>query len=112
MTYLHGQKLYHSYFRNATLDAKDVAAIIKVAVKTVHKLARDGKLACVQITRRERRFTQEQVQQYIDSRSTHVIVDKKDFRPVSSYPRKGGDRAKSSGVFSRQALLEEMRKCR
>jgi excisionase family DNA binding protein len=94
------------------LDAKEVATMIKVAIKTVHKLAREGKLACVQVTARERRFTSEQVQEYIRSQSTSLRVDKKYPRPVLSPFKKGGDRAKSSGVLSRQALLEEMRKCR
>ncbi len=90
--------------------AKEVAAALDVSVKTVHKLVREGKLPCVQVTTRERRFTPEQVQRYIESRSTGIRVDKKDAPTVSSRPKKGG--AKSSGVLSRQALLEEMRKCR
>ncbi len=94
------------------LNSKEVATILKIAVKSVNKLVRQGKLACVQVTSRERRFTYDQIQQYIESQSTRIRVDKKEPRPVSSYLRKGGDRAKSSGVFSRQALLEEMRKCR
>jgi excisionase family DNA binding protein len=89
---------------------EDVAATLGISVKTIHKLVREGKLPCVQVTARERRFTAEQVQQYIESRSTGVRVDKKYPRTVSSRPKKGG--AKSSGVLSRQALLEEMRKCR
>lgn len=35
------------------LDSKEVATILKVAVKTVNKLVRQGKLACVQVTHRE-----------------------------------------------------------
>ena len=90
--------------------AEDVAQFLGVSTKTVHKFAREGKLACVQVTSRERRFTPEQVQEYIRSQSSSVRVDKKAAPAVSSHPKKGG--AKSSGVFSRQALLEEMRKCR
>jgi hypothetical protein len=37
--------------------ANDVAATLGISVKTVHKLAREGKLSCVQITARGRRFT-------------------------------------------------------
>jgi excisionase family DNA binding protein len=92
------------------LTAEDVAATLGISVKTVHKLVREGKLPCVQVTARERRFTPQQVQQYIDSQSTSIRVDKKAALVVSFRPKKGG--AKSSGVFSRQALLEEMRKCR
>ena len=39
------------------LDSRDVAAVLKVSPKTVHKLVREGKLPCVQVTARERRFS-------------------------------------------------------
>jgi excisionase family DNA binding protein len=94
------------------LDSEEVAAILKISPKTVHKLAREGKLACVQVTSRDRRFTPEQVQDYIRSQSTEVRVDRRGAPAVTSRPKKGGYRANSSGVLSRQALLEEMRKCR
>ncbi|MBI5249101.1 MAG: helix-turn-helix domain-containing protein [Desulfomonile tiedjei] len=73
----------------------DVANILLLPKKMIHKLVREKKLACVQITPRIRRFTPEQVQQYIDSHSTPPPVDKKDSRPVSSPPRKGGDAKES-----------------
>ncbi len=88
------------------LKARDVAERLLVSEKTVHKLVREGRLACVQVTARDRRFTHEQVQEYIRSHSTEVRVDKKEPRPVSSYPKKGG--AKSSGV-SGTGLAEEIR---
>jgi excisionase family DNA binding protein len=88
------------------LEPKEVASMLMTSLKTVHKLVRDKKLACVQITARERRFTAEQVQQYIDSQSTEIRVDKKAPRLVSSRPRKGG--AKSIGV-SGTDLRKEMR---
>ncbi|MGO9571400.1 MAG: helix-turn-helix domain-containing protein [Desulfomonilaceae bacterium] len=91
------------------LQTCDVATLLGIGAKTVHKLVREGKLPCVQVTTRERRFTPEQVQLYIESQSTGIRVDKKAAPAVSSRPKKGG--AKSSGVLSRQALLEEMRKC-
>ena len=47
------------------LEPKEVASILKISLKTMHKLVREGKLSCVQVTARERRFTPEQVQQYI-----------------------------------------------
>jgi predicted site-specific integrase-resolvase len=42
------------------LKAKDVAVKLWVSEKTVHKLAREGRLACVQVTARDRRLTHEQ----------------------------------------------------
>jgi len=69
----------------------DVANMLLLPKKMIHKLVREKKLACVQITPRIRRFTSEQVQQYVDSHSTPVPVDKKASRSVSSPARKGGD---------------------
>jgi excisionase family DNA binding protein len=101
----------HVEMRNAMnmaplLRVTDAASILGISTKTVHKLVREGKLACVQVTRRDRRFTHEQVQEYIRSQSTQVRVDKKAAPTVSSRPRKGG--AKSIGV-SGTDLRKEMR---
>ena len=93
------------------LDAQEVALVLRIGVKTVHKLVREKKLACVQVTARDRRFTQEQVQEYIRSQSTPVRVDKRDPRPVSSSPKKGGGRAQCVGVDGKD-LREEMRQWR
>ncbi|AFM26041.1 helix-turn-helix domain-containing protein [Desulfomonile tiedjei] len=92
------------------LTAVTVASILGISPKTVHKLVREKKLACVQVTSRDRRFTHEQIQEYIRSQSTPVRVDKKDPRPVQSRPKKGGDR-KSVGL-SRTDLREEIRSWR
>ena len=88
------------------LTAKRVGVILGISLKTVHKLARERKLACVQVTSRDRRFTPEQVQDYIRSQSTEVRVDRRAVPAVTSRPRKGG--AKSTGV-SGTDLRKEMR---
>lgn len=88
------------------LTAVTVASILGIAPKTVHKLVREGKLACVQVTSRDRRFTDEQIKGYIQSQSTSVRVDNKAAPTVSSRPKKGG--AKSIGV-SGTDLRKEMR---
>ena len=41
------------------LSPRDVAQLLGISVKTVHKLVRDGKLGCVQVTARDRRFCRE-----------------------------------------------------
>ena len=64
------------------MDAQDVALILKIATKTVHKLVRRGKLGCVQVTEKDRRFTREQVQAYIDSQTISIGIDKKSAQPV------------------------------
>jgi len=43
------------------LSAKDVAEILGISVKTVNKLVREAELGCVQVTAKERRFTEEQI---------------------------------------------------
>jgi len=88
------------------MNAQDVALILKIAPKTVHKLVRRGKLGCVQVTEKDRRFTREQVQAYIDSQSVEVRIDKNSIKPVRSTPPRGGD--KSIGV-SGTDLRKEMR---
>jgi excisionase family DNA binding protein len=91
------------------LKAMDVAEILGISVKTVHKLVRDGKLGCVQVTGKERRFSEAQVAAYIGAQSIgpkEVRVDTSRRRRVSSEPKKGGE--KSLG-FSRRSLMQEMR---
>ncbi len=97
---------YDSSSVERLLTAATVACILGISPKTVHKLVREGKLACVQVTARERRFTHEQVEDYIRSQTTSVRVDKKAPRPVSSSSKKGG--TKSIGV-SGTDLRKEMR---
>lgn len=95
----------------ALWHASEVAQILGISVKTVHKLVREKKLSCVQITARDRRFTHDQVQEYIRLQSTDVHVDKKTSSTVSSGPKKGVDRAQSVGVTGKD-LREEMRRWR
>lgn len=86
----------------------DVAEILGISVKTVHKLVREGKLGCVQVTSKERRFTDEQVRAYIDAQSRGLPKERVDRKPasrVSSEPKKGG--RKSFGDL-RTSLREEM----
>ncbi|MDQ7785476.1 MAG: helix-turn-helix domain-containing protein [Desulfomonilaceae bacterium] len=92
------------------LTASRVACILGVSPKTVHKLVRERKMSCVQVTARERRFTHEQVQEYIRSQSTEVRVDKKVPRAVQSPPKKGG--AKSAGDVGTDLVKEIRSLCR
>jgi hypothetical protein len=86
--------------------ATDVARTLGIAVKTVNKLAREGKLGYVQITVKERRFTADQIYDYISCKSSSAGVDTKRRRSVSSTTRKGGEKSLGS---SRRSLVEEMR---
>ena len=94
------------------LDAKDVAAILKSSVKTVHKRVREGKLACVQITAKDRRFTIEQVQTFIEAQSIEVQIDSSKVKPVKSQPPKGGEascKAKSFEARATGSLVKELK---
>ena len=51
------------------MTVDDVAASLQVKAKTVHQLVRDGKLGCVQVTPRQRRFTEDQVQAFLARRT-------------------------------------------
>jgi excisionase family DNA binding protein len=88
----------------------NVAKILGISSKSVHKLVREGKLPCVQVTARERRFTPEQVQQYIESQSIGIRVDKKAAPTVSSRPKKGG--MKSPGDIGTDLIKEIRSLCR
>jgi excisionase family DNA binding protein len=93
------------------LSPADVAGIMGISVKTVHKLVRDQKLACVQVTAKERRFTEEQVRAYIESRTKIIRVDRERGRSVSSSPKKGGERGCKAKSFEAQvkgSLVEEL----
>ncbi len=94
------------------LRVRDAAAILGISPKTVNKLVREKKLSCVQITPRERRFTREQIQEYIQSQSTSVHVDKKDPRPVQSPLKTGGLKKKSAGDIGTDLVKEIRSLCR
>jgi hypothetical protein len=89
------------------LDANDVAKIFKISVKTVHKRVREGKLGCVQVTPKDRRFTRKQVQAFVEAQSNEVRIDRSEEKPVKFQPPKGGE--KSIGV-SKADLRKEMRR--
>ena len=83
-----------------------------ISVKTVNKLVREGKLGCVQVTAKERRFTEDQIREYIESRTKIIRVDMPRVRQVSSQPKKGGDedfKAKSFEAQVTGSLVEELK---
>ena len=92
-------------FIQKLLSAKDIAEILGISVKTVNKLVREGKLGCVQVTAKERRFTEDQIREYIESRTTKIQIDRTKPDRVKSAPPKGGE--KSIGV-SKADLRKEM----
>jgi len=92
-------------FVQKLLSARHVGEILGISVKTVNKLVREAKLGCVQVTAKERRFTEDQIREYIESRSSEVQIDTRTPIRVKSAAPKGGE--KSYGD-SRTSLLKEM----
>ncbi len=92
-------------FIQKLLSAKEVAEVLGISAKTVNKLVREAKLGCVQVTGKERRFTEEQIREYIDSRTTKIQIDTRTPDRVKSAAPKGGE--KSFGV-SKADLRKEM----
>jgi len=88
-----------------SLSTQEVGEILGISVKTVNKRVREGKLGCVQVTTKERRFTEDQIRDYIESRSSKVQIDTRTPVRVKSAAPKGGE--KSIGV-SKADLRKEM----
>jgi excisionase family DNA binding protein len=49
------------------MTAWDVARFLGIGRSTVHQLVKEGRLACVQVTKRTRRFPREMVEEFIKS---------------------------------------------
>ncbi len=74
----------------------EIAAVLPgIKVKTVHELVREGKLACVQVIPRDRKFTEAQLQEFIENRTISIPkqVDRKTADKLPSPARKGGVRS-------------------
>lgn len=53
------------------MTAKEVGEMLGITERTVNKLAKDRRLGCVEITARERRFTMELVEEFIEAETNH-----------------------------------------
>ena len=98
-------------FIQKLLSARDVAEILGISVKTVNKLVREGKLGCVQVTVKERRFTEQQVEGFVESRSSKVQIDTRTSVRVKSAAPKGGDKHNHDGEKAKDSwasLQKEM----
>ncbi|MGO9122065.1 MAG: helix-turn-helix domain-containing protein [Desulfomonilaceae bacterium] len=94
------------------LTPKQAAGFLGIRVKMLHQLVRDGKLACIQITPKDRKFSEAQIYEFIESRTIPVpkSIDRKSPSKVP-FSRKGGDSWKSTGVSlsERKKMKEELR---
>lgn len=80
--------------------------MLGISVKMIHQLCRDGKLDYVQINKKERRFTEEQVQAYIESRTVKKpIIDKCLSKRLPS-TSKGGEKSFGNGADLRKEMKQ------
>lgn len=86
------------------LTAEQVSEHLQVPIKVVNQLVRDGKLSCVQLSERRRRFTVEQLDEFMarHTKAQRIPVDKKTVRPLPS--------SKKGGVKSSRVSKAELRK--
>jgi len=94
------------------LTITDVAGILGLSERRIHALCREGKLAHVQTTPRERRFLPEQLEAFIASRTVAPPkrIDRSAFPRLGFAPKtlpKGG--AKSSEGLSARSLSRNRR---
>ncbi len=73
------------------LSPNEVAEYLGVRLKTVHEYVRRGELGCIEVSPRDRRFTEDQLQEFI-KRKTKPPKKRIDNGPSKSviYSRKGG----------------------
>jgi|SRR5271157_4706929 len=93
------------------LTPEKAAEHLGIKVKTVHQLVREGKLSCVQVSAKDRKFTEAQIQAFIDSRTISIPnpVDRKSTRKLP-FPRKGGGKPGLFGdSLDKAQLRKEMR---
>jgi len=91
------------------LSPNEVAQYLGVRLKTVHEYVRQGELGCVQISPKERKFTEEQVLEFLERKSKPAKkpIDKRASKSVT-YPQKGG--AKSVKDSGTSLTTEEIRR--
>jgi excisionase family DNA binding protein len=71
------------------LKPDDVASCLGISKKAVDTLCRAGKLSYVRVNGKERRFLEEQVQEYIEAQTVNSKspVDKKARKPLPCPPK-------------------------
>jgi len=77
---------------NALLKPEQVAEYLGVSVKSVHGFVREGRLGCIQLSPKDRRFTEEQIHAFLESRMVEApkVVDKALDERLPYRPKKGG----------------------
>ena len=94
----------HTLPRLYTIE--ETAEYLGVTVKRVHEYVRNGVLQCVQLSAKDRKFTEQQIKDFIQRRTIPLpkSLDRKTREQVRSSP----ERRKSSGGSSFRALRKEI----
>ncbi len=95
------------------LTPDQVAEYLGVSVKTVHGFVREGRLGCIQLSPRDRRFTEAQISEFLAGRTIEPPKKSVDSGTLNRLPspaksRQGGQKG-SVGESVRAQLREEMR---
>ncbi len=91
------------------LSAKEVAQYLGIRLKTVHEYVRRGELGCIEVSPRDRRFTEDQLQEFIQrtTKPPKKRIDKKPSRSLTYSPKKGGAKSvKDSGADLREEIRQ------
>ncbi|MGO9116832.1 MAG: helix-turn-helix domain-containing protein [Desulfomonilaceae bacterium] len=94
------------------LPPEQVADFLNIKVRNVHRLVRNGKLDCIKLDAKNRRFTKEQVEEFVQRMSTGTPrpVDTSAPKDVPFPRKKGGSKSTSHGADDLTSIVEEVRK--
>ncbi len=92
----------------------DVATFLGLSPKTIDELVRAGKLACVQLDSKNRRFKKEHIEKFLDGRTIvkPKPVDVRGQSKVKRPERTRGGKTEGRGETDEAQLREEMREWR
>jgi excisionase family DNA binding protein len=90
------------------LTIGDASAFLKLKPRTLYKLVREGRLGCIQVTAKERRFTRDQLAAYVEAQTItpKIPIDRKPSNPLPS-SMTGGERRKRVKRVSGQVSIRK-----
>lgn len=100
-------------------SVSEVSELLQISERDVHALVREGKLGCIEITNRRRRFSEEHIRDFLAAATRKPRTAKKvdsvsqgllHCPPIKQFKR-GGDPVLTVGS-AKAALREEMRQWR
>jgi excisionase family DNA binding protein len=96
------------------LTTEQVALRLHVDPRTVHRWVREKRISCVQVSSKQRAFTEEQIQEFVRCRTVQkpnpvVSVDRNRGPVLPSASKRGGQGRKSQDASLRAELRREIR---